>query len=245
MSPGRTSFLIQGVYDVLPSPSNLCKWGKSETPPCPLCFKTGTLEHILSSCSKVLGEGQYRWRHDQVLKSIDAICKVIKDSQHTQATAKDIYFVKKGQRPNRTSKSWSEIKDWVITVDLERQLQIPPHFITQWSLRPDIIVVSEGIKHLILLELTSPWEERMEESHARKQEKYQELVKDHRRNVWRSRYMPVEVGCRVWTSHSLGKAYGRLGIIGVNYKRALGNNVEAAEKASRWLWLRRGEKWAQ
>ncbi len=66
-NPQRIKFLIQGVYDVLPSPSNLCIWGKIETPACPLCSKIGTLEHILSSCSKVLGEDRYRWRHDQVL----------------------------------------------------------------------------------------------------------------------------------------------------------------------------------
>ncbi len=34
--------LIQGVYDVLQSPSNLCTWDKIETPACPLCSKVGT-----------------------------------------------------------------------------------------------------------------------------------------------------------------------------------------------------------
>ncbi len=41
-NPQRIKFLIQGVYDVLPSPSNLCTWGKIETPACPLCSKVGT-----------------------------------------------------------------------------------------------------------------------------------------------------------------------------------------------------------
>ncbi len=48
--PPEDQVLDSGVYDVLPSPSNLCKWGKIETPACPLCSKVGTLEHILSSC---------------------------------------------------------------------------------------------------------------------------------------------------------------------------------------------------
>ncbi|XP_034552669.1 LOW QUALITY PROTEIN: uncharacterized protein LOC117822130 [Notolabrus celidotus] len=65
--PHRIKFLIQAVYDVLPSPSNLFSWGMVESPACPLCLKRGTLEHILSCCSKALGEGRYRWRHDQVL----------------------------------------------------------------------------------------------------------------------------------------------------------------------------------
>ena len=121
-----------------------------------------------------------------------------------------------------------------MTVDLERQLKIPPH--TQSRLRPDIILVSETTKQLFLLELTVPWEERMEEAQERKREKYQELVEDCRRKGWRTRRMPVEVGSRGFASHSLNKAYGTLGITSANRRRAIGNNMEAAEKASRWLW---------
>ncbi|RXN23864.1 reverse transcriptase [Labeo rohita] len=144
-NPQRIRFLIQGVYDILPSPSNLYTWGRVETPACPLCSKPGTLEHILSSCSKALGEGRYWWRHDQVLKSIaEAISKGIKDSRYRQATAKAIHFVKEGQRPEKTSKSCSAgllstARDWVMSVDLERQLKIPQHII-QSTLRPDIIL---------------------------------------------------------------------------------------------------------
>ncbi|RXN32649.1 reverse transcriptase [Labeo rohita] len=148
------------------NPSNLYTWGRVETPACPLCSKPGTLEHILSSCSKALGEGRYWWRHDQVLKSIaEAISKGIKDSRYRQATAKAIHFVKEGQRPEKTSKSCSAgllstARDWVMSVDLERQLKIPQHII-QSTLRPDIILVSEATRQLILLELTVPWEERI------------------------------------------------------------------------------------
>lgn len=89
-----------------------------------------------------------------------------------------------------------------MTVDLDRQLKIPPH-ITQSTLRPDIILVSEATKQLILLELTVPWEERMEEAQERKREKYQELVEQCRANGWRTRCMPVEVGSRGFTSYTL------------------------------------------
>jgi hypothetical protein len=84
-NPQRIKFLIQGVYNVLQSTSYLCIWGKIETHPCPLCSTIGTLEDILTSCSKVLGEGRYRWRHNQVLKSIaEAISKGIKGSQQNK-----------------------------------------------------------------------------------------------------------------------------------------------------------------
>lgn len=58
-NPKRIKFLIQGAYDVLPSPSNLFTLGKIEKPAFPLCSKAGTLEHILRGCPKALGEGRY------------------------------------------------------------------------------------------------------------------------------------------------------------------------------------------
>lgn len=57
--------------------------------------------------------------------------------------------------------------------------------------------------------------------------------------------MPVEVGSQGFASHSLSKAYRTLGITGAWRRRAINNNVEVAERASRWLWLKRGDKWGQ
>lgn len=42
----KWEFLIHGVYDVLPSLSTLCPWGKIETPPCSLYFKTAHPEQL-------------------------------------------------------------------------------------------------------------------------------------------------------------------------------------------------------
>lgn len=121
-----------------------------------------------------------------------------------------------------------------MTVDLERQLKISS-YITQNLLRPDIILVSEVTRQLILLELTVPWEERMEEAQEKKRTKYQEQVEDCHRNGWRR-----------FASHRLSKAYGVLGIIGLQRKSAINNNVEAAEKAGHrkiYLKLFRPHKW--
>lgn len=101
-NPQRIKFLIQGVYDILPNPANLFVWCKVETPACPLCSKTGTLEHILSSCSWALGDGHYRWRHNQVLKTIaEAISKGIGESRKASVTTRMIAFVKEGEQPIR------------------------------------------------------------------------------------------------------------------------------------------------
>jgi len=57
---------------------------------------------------------------------------------------------------------------YLMTVDQDRQLKIPA-YITQSTHRPDITLVLGSTKQLILLELTLPWEETMEE-HVRKRE---------------------------------------------------------------------------
>lgn len=76
--PQRIKFMIQAVCDVLPSPANLYVWGKSDIPTCPRCPEREIMEHILSSCPAALGEGRYRWRHDQVLKSVaEAVCSAL------------------------------------------------------------------------------------------------------------------------------------------------------------------------
>ena len=95
-----------------------------------------------------------------------------------------------------------------------------------------------------MLELTVPWEERMEEAFERKREKYDSLVSDCHRGGWKARCLPVEVGCRGFAGQSLCRAYTALGITGERRRRAIRNNTEAAEKASRWLWIKRADPWS-
>lgn len=83
-NPQRVKFLIEGVYNVLPSPSNLLSWGKAGTPACPLC-------------SKAPGEGHYCWKHDQVLKTI---------AEPLQAPARMVVFVKEEEWPKKRPKGW-------------------------------------------------------------------------------------------------------------------------------------------
>lgn len=97
--PHRIKFLIWAVYNVLPSPSNMHTWGLAESPACPLCSKQGTLEHILSCCTTALGEGRYRWRHDQVLKTIDeTISTGLEWAEQFCPSKKTITFVRSGDQ---------------------------------------------------------------------------------------------------------------------------------------------------
>lgn len=246
--PVRLKFLIQSVYDVLPSPSNLYTWGLAETPTCPLCPAHGSLEHILSCCPKALGEGRYTWRHNQVLKVVaDTICTAIRESKHQVPARHNISFVRAGEKPQGERKASTGLlataRDWKLHADLGRQLKFPEH-IARTSLRPDLVLTSDSTKQVVLVELTVPWEDRMEEAFERKKAKYLELVEACRGSGWRARCEPIEVGCRGFLSQSVYRAFRLLGIRGLRERRATKNISEAAEKASRWLWIKRGEVWS-
>lgn len=69
----------------------------------PLVFKDRTQAHILSSCSKALSEGRFRWRHDQVLKPIvKTISKRVQGQSVHPHNSQSHPFVKEGQRPENT-----------------------------------------------------------------------------------------------------------------------------------------------
>ncbi|XP_061093280.1 uncharacterized protein LOC133125737 [Conger conger] len=246
--PQRIKFLIQAVYDVLPSPSNLHTWGLAETSACPLCSKRGTLEHILSCCTRALGDGRYRWRHDQVLKTIaEAISAGLLWAKQFRPSKRTIAFVRAGEQATTARRTSAGIltsaRDWQLLVDLERQLKFPSH-IAATTLRPDIVLVSESTKQAVMLELTVPWEDRLEEAFERKLSKYAGLVSDCQQAGWRARCLPVEVGCRGFAARSLARAFISLGIVGERKRRAIRSTTDAAERASRWLWLKRGEPWS-
>ncbi len=233
--PQRIKFLIQAVYDVLPSPSNLHIWGKVESPACPLWFRRGTLEHILSCCPKALGEGRYRWRHDQVLKAIaEAITAGVEWAKHSRPSMQAINFIRAGEQPRPAAKTSTDIlataRDWQLLVDLEQQLKFPNHILTT-TLRPDVFLLSESTKQGVLLELAVPWEDRLEEAFERKLAKYEGLVSECRQAGWRARCLPIKVGSRGFADRSLCRAFSLLGINGVRRRRAIYNTTEAAEEA--------------
>lgn len=72
------------------------------------------------------------------------------------------------------------------------------------------------------------------------EKKYKRLFSNCQQVRWRLRCFPVEVGCRDFTAHSLARAFSNFGI----QEREVEKSHEAAEKASRWLWLKRGGPWS-
>ena len=118
-----------------------------------------------------------------------------------------------------------------------------PEKILTTSLRPDMVLTSGATKQMVILELTVPWEDRIEEANCRKTAKYQELVAECRINGWKARNEPFEVGCRGFTGRSLLNTFKTLGIRGQQCRRAITEITGVAERASRWLWIRRSDVW--
>ena len=119
-----------------------------------------------------------------MLKAIaESLASAISTSKHLHAPKKAVPFIKAGEkpwaRPQLTTGLLHTASDWQLQVDLGKQLRFPQHIATT-SLCPDMIITSEALKHLIMLEVTVPWEEHIEEANERKRAKYQELVEECR-----------------------------------------------------------------
>ena len=150
---GVAKFAINAGLNTLPSADNLKRWGKRTSDICKVC-NTGkqTLHHILSSCNISLEQGRLTFRHDSCLKTI-------------------YDFIKQKLKP-----------DNVIFCDLIGNGTggggtIPPHIITT-SQRPDLVIINEQEKFVILFELSVPWDSNINSAHTYKQNKYSALKLD-------------------------------------------------------------------
>ena len=129
-------------------------------------------------------------------------------------------------------------RDWQLSVDLANRLVFPVEILVT-SLRPDILIHSPSKKLLVVIELTVPWEERIEEAHERKKAKYSELVNNCSEKGWRVWCFPVEIGTRGFPGKSTSYALSQLGMRFKEKRAALKDVGEQAERCSTWLWLSR------
>ena len=245
MEPVRISFMLRSVYDLLPSPTNLCRWGLTEDSGCKLCGMRGTLRHILTACKPALTQGRYRWRHDKVLLELADILEIERKKKRSPSKQKNyIRFVKPGEKiPTEKFERRSILErsqSWDMKVDLGRKLVFPD--IVHTTLRPDIVIWSASARTIIIIELTVPWEENCEDANERKTSKYTELSEMCRQRGWKTHLYPVEVGCRGFPAKSIMKLFKSLGVVGRQRQTAIKRLSEAAEKASCWLWSRRDDQ---
>ena len=131
--------------------------------------------------------------------------------------------------------------DWKMATDLPGMKEYPD-VIKESGLRPDMVLISESSRTVVIVELTVPYESNMSESHEFKMAKYEGLAREIRQKGYRTQLFAVEVGARGLAGGTVYSLFQRLGLSGQARSRYLKQVAEAAEKASCWIWTKRNEK---
>ncbi|MFG1588224.1 hypothetical protein ACDT12_13105 [Staphylococcus aureus] len=128
--------------------------------------------------------------------------------------------------------------DWVIAADIN-DFRNYPQAIRDSGKRPDVVISSARANSFILVELTVPFEDRMEERNISKREKYDELTADLRDTGYEVSLFAVEVGARGLPGRSLYAFLRKLGLSSRERAGFMRGAAGAAESASAWIWRRR------
>ena len=89
---------------------------------------------------------------------------------------------------------------WQVDAHLDRALRFPSHIADIQQIH-DLIIWSDVVKRVIIVELTVPWEGNMEWAYERKLCRYEEVREVCDDRGWICDVLPVEVGCRgLWQS---------------------------------------------
>ena len=209
------------------------------------------MHHILSACKQALAQGRYTWRHNNVLRelanAVESRRKIAVEKKVSKR--KWISYTKEGVKPVLQKSEQSSVSyfdsavDWELLVDLEKKLKIP-QFIAETTKRPDLIIYSKATKCIGMVELTVPYEDRMEVANELKRSKYEELRQACERNNWKTRIWPVEVGARGFVGFTAAQVLKELGITGRKRTDCIKKMSSEAERCSRVLWnMHRVPQW--
>ena len=166
-------FLINSVSDTLNHNRNLVRWGKKSNERCPACGNKDTLNHVFNSCPKYLEQGRYTWRHDNILGYLyTAVTEGLNTKNISHITKADL-----------------NDSDLYTTIPIE---------CTVTNLKPDLTIFIPENKHLILIELSVPFELNIQQAHEYKQSKYESLINDIESNGFKVDYYPIEIGSRCY-----------------------------------------------
>ena len=174
MPPNLLSFCLASTYNVLPTHSNLKRWRICSEASCFLCGKkVCTTSHVLGACPTSLKQGRFTYRHDSVLTQIvDCLSSFIEDLPPPPKSGfHKVSFVKAGKGKfharSKTKVATGILhlaNDWKLISDLGNGFVFPGHIAITAS-RPDVIY-SDVLKRIIIIELTCPCEENMENWHV-------------------------------------------------------------------------------
>ena len=196
------------MHDVAHTPANMSLWNYAESGACPLCgWKNCNIKHILAVCYFSLNNKRFNWRHDNVLR---VIAKALLDqlekfnNKDTKPVTKEWVNFKSSESSYRKpafkikkESSFETAVDWKLMWDEDSlPAQFPQHIFSTAE-RPDIVVWSESVKEVILIELTVGDESNFSDQVVRKEARYnKELIPGITASGWKARLFTIEVGCR-------------------------------------------------
>ena len=155
-----------------------------------------------------------------------------------------IKFVKKGTKvPHKRTPVGilHQASDWVLPGDIDINFCFPIHIALQ-QLRPDIAILSNVLRKVILIELTCPCEENMESWHSTKIIKYLALKATIEFNRWSVEVFAVEVGARGYCSKSVLCCLKKLGFNNTLVRNNSKNFSKSSMECSFCIWLTRNNK---
>ncbi len=133
--------------------------------------------------------------------------------------------------------------DWKLLVDYDSKNIVFPPEIYSTSERPDILIWSANLKRIIMIELTCPAEEGIENAVLRKQARYKNLQTAIINRGWAATLMTMEVGARGFVAHSVSRCLKRLGFTSRSINRIVKDLSLISAKCSYTIYLSMNSHW--
>jgi hypothetical protein len=174
---GVLKFAVNSSIDMLPTFTNLRRWGKHALVNCQLCgnMVKQTLFHVLVHCKHTLDYGRLTWRHDSILNHIAGCLKSTLVGKGTIELYCDLDEL---QAPSGR----------LIPADVMVQAQRPDHFILDRSVHS---------RHRIaLVKLTCPWDTDAKRAKECKTTRYADLKTTLSNEGWDCSLYLIKVGAQ-------------------------------------------------
>jgi hypothetical protein len=180
---GVLKFAVNSSIDMLPTFTNLRRWGKHASVYCQLCGNVmmQTLFHVLVHCKHTLDQRRLTWRHNFVLNHI-AGC--LKSFLVGKSTAELYCGLDELQAPGGR----------LIPADVMVQAQKPDLVINNWFVH--------GRHRIALVELTCPWDTDTKRAKENKTARNADLKIALSNEGWNCSLYLIEVGSRGYTIKS-------------------------------------------
>ena len=224
-NPRLITWVLNASINSVVTPDLRKLWNFCHHAKCPLCnHEQASLFHILVDCPVALKQLRYSWRHDSVLSTLQEPLQRRLD-KHNESPPKmesqPIHFRNaKDSKPkdlpnlpmrNSSSSILDTATDWKMQIDFTKEPVPFPVHICVTEQRPDIVLFSDSLKKVILVELTCPAEENIADARLRKEIKYTPLKSQITDNDWKCHLYTIEVGARGFVSDSVPRLLRRLG----------------------------------